>query len=98
MNLSLNFKAIYTSFSQLCKLDKSILSEGDLFVVQSENRYRNYVYSNGTFVLIYDESSEKEDNNKKLFVPKYTNCPNCGSVVKQDTCEYCGTIGLFKYV
>ena len=64
-------------------------SPGD--IIYSEADQGGYVYTdNNEFEPLFDDGSTSTDYTLKM-KPHPTNCANCGAVLKDYKCEYCGT-------
>jgi len=85
-----SFKLI-ASIDDIKDLDKNrVFSVGDVIYDKAANR-EAYVYTdNGEFVKLC--ASENDTNSALKMKPHPTNCINCGAVLKDYKCEYCGTL------
>ena len=80
------------SIDDIKNIDKNkAFSIGD--VIYDKANRGTYLYTgNGKFEQLYSDGSTYSDTNSALKMkPHPTNCVNCGAVLKDYKCEYCGT-------
>ena len=77
-------------------IDKNAeFSVGD--IMYSEADRAPYVYTdNGEFVRLESTCSDTDSSTVKM-KPHPTNYVNCGAVLKDYRCEYCGTVNIDTY-
>lgn len=66
-------------------------------IIYSKANRASYVYTNnGEFVRLESTCNDTDSSTLKM-KPHPTNCVNCGAVLKDYRCEYCGTVNIDTY-
>lgn len=81
----LYFKGIISSEKELKNIKNPKV--GDCYCLSSYNK--TYVYNGIFFDCI--EPNSNTDSFHKITTKIITNCKNCGAIIKNGKCEYCGT-------